>query len=467
MKKFSLRKAAPTNEDTELTYNGINETNNVIASPPVLPPYQMPTSTRIKYTLYVVFMSVMMFFLGILFTLNMQQHVLSGPLAVVQRPILEASHIPPQAHKQWLDLQESIQNVDHYFYDRDKIDYTKIYYAASQAALQTLNDTYTRFEAPQTASAMTDYLNGHGGAGLGVELRVLQNKITFVDVFPNNPADKAGLKTSDVLVKIEGKDIAQTGDVGKDLQQISTQLQGDLNTKVTMTIQRPSDNNRQLDITITRGNIERPLVESKLLPGNIGYVKLKDSFGDKTADEFTRQTQQLVNEGATKFVLDVRQNGGGYVDAAQKVLGHFLPNGTAFYEKTWDGNGYVQNETQVKPADTLKLYDAPLVVLVDKDSASASEITAGALQGRGRAALIGEQTYGKGVAQYVLPLEDGAASRITYAHWLTPTKVDIGHTGLTPNVPIAFNQTDNDAGRDTQLERAVQFLQSGEKVNQP
>jgi carboxyl-terminal processing protease len=451
LRKFRLIKPAKT-QNTDTTTITPNPTQ-----------FEMPTSLRIKLALYIAFMCIVTFLLGIFLTILMITRPQSGPLALIQRPILAAIHVPPEAQKEWLDLNLSIEDMDRYFYDREKIDHTKIYYAAAQAAMQTVNDTYTFFEQPKVAQALDDNLNGRvAGGGLGVETRVEQDQTVFVDVYPNNPADKAGLKVGDVLLKIDGNDLPHTSDTGKDLEQIGNMLRGDINTKVTITIQRPSENNRVLDITIMRGNIQRPLIETKLLPNSVGYIKIKESFADKTGEEFIKQVQNLVDQGATKFILDVRDNGGGLVETARAILGHFLANGTAFYEKEWNGDKLIQNQTDVTPASTLKLYDQPLVVLVNKNSASASEITAGALQGRKRAVLIGDQTFGKGVAQYVLPLEDGAAARVTYAHWLTPTQIDINHNGLVPDVPIAMDPADGKTGRDTQLERAIQYLQTGQ-----
>lgn len=463
MKNFRFNKAHKAPPSSPVATSLQPDESAVLPEPILVQPYQMPTSLRIKLGFYIFFMCFITFLLGIILTIFLQFHVLSGPLEIIQRPVLALSHIPPEAHKQWLDFNEAVLDADKYFYDRQKIDYTKIYYAAAESALQTLSDDYTFFEPPKFAQQINDQLNGHLGGGIGVEVSLKQHQLTLSDVYPGNPAAKAGLQIGDIILKVNGQDLAHTGDDTKDLNQDSQMLKGDINTPVTLTIQRPSDNNRSFEVVVTRGSIQRPLIETKLLPGNIGYIKVKDAFGEKTPEEFNTQVQQLVNQGASKFVLDVRDNGGGLVEAAKSLLGHFLPNGPAFYENAWNGQKIVQTVSDVTPAQTLKLYNQPLVVLVNKSSASASEITAGALQSRGRATLIGDQTFGKGVAQYVIPLEDGAAARVTYAHWLTPTKQDINHNGLTPNISVPITADDSQAGRDPQLDKAVQFLQNGGK----
>lgn len=437
-----------------------NLVDNASDSPIVVQQYQMPTSVKVKLTLYVIFMCSLTFLLGVFVTVLLITNSFSGPLAAVQAPVLALAHIPADGHAEWLDFNDAVNEVDKYFYDRPKIDHAQMYYAAAEAALQTLSDNYTFFEQPQTAKTIDDQMNGHLGGGIGVEFSIINGKPTISDVYAGDPAEQAGVKIGDVIQKINGQDVANTGDSDKDLNQDGTLMKGDVGTKLTLTLLRPTDNNRVFDVIITRATIQRPAVESKLISGNIGYIKIKDSFGTNTIDEFTKQTQQLVNQGATKFILDVRDNGGGLVEAARSILGHFLPNGTAFYEKSWNGSSISQQTIDITPADSLKLYDAPLVVLVNGNSASASEITAGALQGRNRATLIGEKTFGKGVAQYVVPLNDGSAVRVTYAHWLTPKQQDINHNGLTPNIVVQDTPSDLAAGQDPQLNQAVQYLQS-------
>lgn len=187
-------------------------------------------------------------------------------------------------------------------------------------------------------------------------------------------------------------------------------------------------------------------------------------FGSNTVKEFDQKVKRLTDAGAIGLVLDLRNNGGGLVDTAKDLLARFMNGGVAYYADIPSENEKFRTENVAENKSGLALYDIPLTVLVNKDSASASEITAGALRDRNRAPLIGQRTYGKGVAQYVVPLFDGSTARITFEKWYTPAKIDISKQGLQPNIVVNQTQDDITAGRDPQLDRAVKFLLDKEQI---
>jgi carboxyl-terminal processing protease len=208
-----------------------------------------------------------------------------------------------------------------------------------------------------------------------------------------------------------------------------------------------------LEFDITRAHIVVPSVTSKMLDNNIAKIKII-LFGDNTANDFKEQLGTLMAQNPHAIILDLRNNGGGYVSAAITVASQFISNGVIFYEETADGTRTPNN---AEP-DGLATGSLPMVVLVNQFSASASEIVSGALQDTGRAKLLGVKTYGKGSEQNWIPLSDGSTARITIAKWLTPNGTSIHGTGLTPDITVEMTTEDYQAGRDPQLDAAVQYL---------
>lgn len=406
------------------------------------------------------------FFLGIIFTIYMTTHAFEdGIIKEIQKPILTASGIPAEAHLQWLDLEGALANVDRFFYGRDKIDHKKMVWTAAEAAIHALNDPFTIFRQPEQAQSDRDSLEARRIAGaIGVYPAIRNGQLVFYQLVPGGPAEKAGVRENDVIIKINGSPVVLSGDSGKDLEKLSGQMRGEVGSQVTLTLQRPSDNNRTLDVTITRANVEIPPVITRLLGDNkdVGYISVT-TFGPNTIKQFDDKVAELEKANVTSYVLDLRGNGGGLIDVAQRLIGRFLEGGVAYYRNVPYQNLFNEPQNVINDKDGLKLYNKPLVVLVNGGTASASEITAGALQDRNRAALIGEKTYGKGVAQYVLDLPSKASVRITFEQWLTPNKINLSDTkGIRPNIEVKNSQEDVNAGRDSQLDRAIKFLQNRE-----
>jgi carboxyl-terminal processing protease len=255
------------------------------------------------------------------------------------------------------------------------------------------------------------------------------------------------LQTGDQIIAVDGTDVSG---VDPDLVRL-TKVMGPAGTSVTLTIQRENADT-PFDVTLTRAHIVIPSVTSRMLENNIGYIQVT-IFGDTTVTDFNTQLSQLLANNPAGIILDLRDNGGGYLDAGIAVASQFIDDGVIVYEKYGDG-AQVPHEALSGGLAT----ELPLVVLVNGNSASASEIVAGAIQDAGRGRLVGELTYGKGSVQNWLPLSDEGTARITIAKWLTPTGRTIDKLGLTPDVTVELNQEDVDAGLDPQLDAAIQLL---------
>jgi carboxyl-terminal processing protease len=230
---------------------------------------------------------------------------------------------------------------------------------------------------------------------------------------------------------------------------------GPAGTIVKITVEREGQSGTY-DFEITRATITLPTVAKEMKQGKIGYIRLS-SFSNNSASEFNSALKELLDEGATSLIVDLRANSGGYVTTAVDIISNFLPSETVLIEQWGDGS---QNEYSAKGDPTAP--DTPMVVLVDKGSASASEIMAGALQDYGRAKLIGTTTYGKGLIQNWIPLEkNNGAVRVTIARWLTPKGQQIQGDGLTPDMEVDLTEEDIKAANDVQLQAAIDYLSKG------
>lgn len=454
------------NEQPEINSNSLTDTSVTSQpSPPVAPAappvYTKPATTsadRLNTFLvafrWVVFLFVA-FMAGIFFTIFMQTRSLQNtPLAAVQKPILDWSGIPADAHEQWLVLQQTFRLVDQNFYEQSKVNHKDMIYAAAEAAVGTLGDRFSAFNRPQVAKANDDRITGKF-VGLGITPEIKDGKYYVKRVISNSPVEKAGVKEGDILVAINGNRVP---DPLTDPVAVSDQLRGEVNTKVKVTFRRPSDSNKETEYEMTRQELIAPSVDATLLPGNIVYIEMRQVFGTNTVNEFDQKVGPLAKNNPAGYILDLRSNGGGLPDAAKKLLGRFMDGGVAYYEDAPTQNVHMR-EVNVETSQDVKIYDKPLVILTDGGTASASEITVGALHDRKRATVIGQKTYGKGVAQYVIDLLDKSALRVTFENWFTPNKTNLTQAkGIQPDIEVVPTETQNKLGQDPQLDRAIQYL---------
>jgi carboxyl-terminal processing protease len=330
----------------------------------------------------------------------------------------------------------------HQNYVDQPLDDTKLMQGAIRGMLGSLGDSHTLYMDPsQYTQANTQLAGAYDGIGAWVDAS--GDYLAIVSPMKGSPAEKAGLKPQDKIIKIDGVD--QAGIPG-DL--VIQKVMGKAGTDVTLTILRAGQD--PFDVKVTRAHITVPTVEGKMLGSGVAYVAL-NTFGDNTADDLHNTLKDLMAQNPKGLILDLRNNGGGYLDTAIKVVSEFSDKGVVVYEKYGDGK---LDEHDVIPGGLATKI--PMVVLINEGSASASEITAGALQDDGRAKLVGVTSYGKGSVQNWIGLSNNqGAVAITIAKWLTPLKRTIDHIGLTPDVVAKITKDDYAAGRDPQLDAAI------------
>jgi carboxyl-terminal processing protease len=332
---------------------------------------------------------------------------------------------------------------------RGKMTAHMLAYAAIAGMLNSVHDKYTVFLTPKEYAALNQGLDGGSFAGTGIVIQQdPQTKyIDVSNVVPDGPADKAGVQQDDVITAIDG-----VSTKGLTLEQASAHLRGKAGTQVQLTIERDGKPLAS-PIQITRAEIHQLSVYEKMLPGKIGYVELT-VFGRDTGSELATALDRLQQEGARAIVMDLRDNGGGYLEAALDVSSKFIATGPIVSVESRASNvtTYEAENTAIAPV--------PLAVLVNGHTASASEITSGAIQDSGVGTIIGTRTFGKGVVQEILPLPDGSAIKITDARYLTPHNRDINHLGIAPDIVVDENKGPRygDPMHDAQLQRAMQFL---------
>jgi len=344
---------------------------------------------------------------------------------------------------------ETWQYVHDQYVDQP-VDDTKLMEGAITGMLDSLGDKHTGYMDPDTYKLITAPLDG-SYEGIGASVDTSGDLLTIISAMPGSPAEAVGLKPGDAVIKVNGSDVTKT-----DPNVVLKSVKGPAGTDVTLTIQRV-DTPDPFDVTITRQKIELKSVTSEMKIGNIGYVRIS-TFGETTTAELKAALETLMAHNPKGLILDLRYNSGGYLNTAIEVISQFIPSGVVMYEQEQNGE-----ETTYSAEPGGLATKIPLVVLVNEGSASASEITAGAIQDFGRGTIVGVTTYGKGSVQNWIPLaNDQGAVRITVARWLTPKHRQINDVGLTPDVIIELTQADVDAQNDTQLNKAIEILRQAE-----
>jgi carboxyl-terminal processing protease len=307
------------------------------------------------------------------------------------------------------------------------------------------NDPYTQYFTAKEAQQFDNELN-NTFSGIGAELgKDANDNLVVVAPIKGYPAARAGLKAKDIIASVNGKTTQ-----GMSIDQAVTIIRGKKGTTVKLQIIRDS---KQLDFTITRQDIKLPSVTSKVLDGNIGYIQIS-TFGDDTAE--------LVNKAAAKFqqahvkgvVLDLRGNPGGLLPAAVSVSSQWLPEDTLILQEKKGATVVDQFNSQGEH----RLVGVPTVVLMNSGSASASEITAGALHDNKAAYIIGEKSFGKGVVQQLINFDDGSELKVTVASWYRPNGQNINKKGIKPDKKVVLTDADAQKGSDTQKNAALDYL---------
>lgn len=366
-------------------------------------------------------------------------------------PVIEntpATPSSPQAPSNFDVFWEVLNILNEHFYG-DVPQGDEITYAAIRGLLKALNDPYTSFMDPKTAKIFSSDMSGTF-EGIGARVEQAENGgVRLVHVFPGSPAEKAGLKDGDIIIKVDGEDIT-----GLTLLEQVMKIRGPAGSEVVLTIIREGERD-PIDVTVVRGRIEIPIVEYRM-EGEYAYIKFME-FNALGVQKVRDAYEELAKNNPKGLILDIRNNPGGFLHVAIGVTSLFLPDGKVVLIERWkDGREKVYKSDGGGIAK-----DIPMVVLVNRGSASASEILAGALQDHGRATIIGERTLGKGSVQQPFTLSDGSELRVTIAHWLTPNGREIHGYGIDPDIPVEVTKEDVTAGRDPVLERALEYLESG------
>jgi len=312
--------------------------------------------------------------------------------------------------------------------------------------MESLGYPYATYLDPAQFREQNSPLEGEY-TGIGAWVDTSGEFLVIISPMPNSPAEDVGIKPGDVVLKIDNQDITDL-----DPSLVLRKILGPADTQVLITITREGEPDL-LEFKITRAVIPIPSVESELINDHIGYIRLY-TFGDNSYGEFSLAVTQLLEQGSDNLIFDLRNNTGGYVDSAIDITSIFLKEKVVLIEE-W-GDKTTKDYMTTKDPITL---DTPLYILVNEGTASASEITAGALQDHNRAILIGTTTFGKGLIQNWIPLDgENGAVRISIAHWLTPNGRQIQDLGLSPDIEIEFTEDDYYDGVDTQLEKAIEII---------
>ena len=316
---------------------------------------------------------------------------------------------------------------------------------AISGMLAATGDKHTSYMNPEQFAQANAEMSGEEYTGIGAWVNTTGEYIEVVSPMKNSPAEKAGLKAKDIVIAINGEDMTGTpGDLA--LQKIL----GPAGEPVTLTIRRGED---ILEFTIVREKITVPAVEYEMLEGDIAYIAL-NTFNELATDQVRAALKELLAQNPKGLIFDLRNNGGGFLVTAIEITSEFVSKGIVMYEEYGDGSRESYN---AQPGGLAT--EIPLVVLINEGTASASEITAGAIQDYGRGTLIGVTSYGKGSVQNWIPLRTEAGGvRITIARWPTPNGNQINEVGLTPDIEVPYTQEDVDADRDPQLDAAINFL---------
>ncbi|RGO04363.1 MULTISPECIES: S41 family peptidase [Megamonas] len=325
-----------------------------------------------------------------------------------------------------------------YVNDTDDV---KLIDGAIDGMVKSLNDPHSNYLSPKMYKTLMEQTEG-SFAGIGVVMGMdNEQKIHIVGIMENSPGQKAGLQEGDEILAVDGVPVTQMA-----FDEVATHVRGQAGTDVVLTIMR--DNANQ-DITITRDNIKLKTVGHKMLDNNIGYIQIV-SFSEDTANEFNEAYNDLKNQGMKALVLDLRNNPGGLLTTCVEIAKKLVPKGEIVSIVDKQGN----KETY---SSSLEAPEYPLVVLINKNSASASEILSGAIQDTKAGTIIGNTSYGKGSVQTILPMFEDDAVKLTIAKYYTPSGRSIDGTGITPDIEINL---DENATSDTQLDKALEILKA-------
>jgi carboxyl-terminal processing protease len=337
-------------------------------------------------------------------------------------------------------------DIVHDEYVDQPVDDMALMQGAIRGMMQALGDEHSSYMDPKTFEDANAGLAGEY-EGIGAWVDTTSDYLTVISPIPGSPAEEVGLKPGDKIIAIDGEDMT-----GIDAELVRQKVLGPAGSTVVLTIAREGEP-EALDFSITREKIVVKSASGEMLEDGIGYVQIT-TFGDKTTPELRATLKDLMAQNPRGLVIDLRNNGGGYLQTSVEVASEFIGEGVILYEQYGDGE-----RTTYQALKNGQATEIPLVVLINEGTASASEIVAGAIQDYERGKLVGMTSYGKGSVQNWVPLSDNqGAVRVTIAKWLTPDERTIHAEGLQPDVLVEITDEDREAERDPQLDKAIQVL---------
>lgn len=356
---------------------------------------------------------------------------------------LLGSNIGVQVQTDQLDtssLQEVYRKLNAKF-DGD-LESDKLIEYASRGMVQATGDDYTQYFSAQEAEELRNDLSGNIGGGIGAELGKRNERVTVIRPLVDSPAARSGVQAGDVILGVNDKSVNK-----QSVDEVVKQIRGEVGTTVKLTVERDGE---PKEISVTREKIVAPDVETKLVKDNTIGVMTVSRFDKDTGSKVRSAAEDFKKRGVEGVVLDLRGNGGGFLDAGVEVAGVWLNDEVVVSERR---GGEVVEE--LRSGKNPVLGDMPTVVLINAGSASASEIVAGALSDHGKATIVGEQSFGKGSVQELIDLTNGDSLKVTVARWYTPKGKNITKEGIKPNKEVELTKDDLNASRDPQLDAAV------------
>ncbi|KHD37728.1 peptidase S41 [Clostridium acetobutylicum] len=357
------------------------------------------------------------------------------------------------------DTYDTVQKFSKLFSVRDqlykyydgKISDSVLLDGALKGMTSSLKDPYTVYMDKSETKSFNSEIQGQQYVGLGMEVQAKDNKVIVSTVFDNSPAEKAGMKSGDVIVKVNGTDAVST-----DLEKTVSMIKGKEGTSVTLTLYRSTKGN--FDITAKRQKVAIDTVSGEMLSNEIGYMQVS-MFDENTGNNFNKKIDELKQQGMKGLILDLRSNPGGLLSACIQVTSNFVTKDKVIVSTIDKYNS--KEEYKSKGGNYIGL---PLVVLVDGNTASASEIFSGAIRDYKLGTLIGEKTFGKGVVQAPFDLNDGTQLKITISKYYTPNGENIHHKGIKPDVEVKYPDTlkdkPYDRNSDPQFQKALEQIKS-------
>ncbi len=333
------------------------------------------------------------------------------------------------------------------YVDKEELNSQEMLWGAISGLAGSLKDPYTVFFPPEEKKIFESEVKGNF-EGVGMEIGMRNNALTVIAPLKNTPAYRAGLKAGDKILKIN-----DTLTSNLTVEEAIRLIRGPKGTEVKLLISR-EDEKEPMEIAVIREVINIPTLETEIKPGNIFVIKLYN-FSENSPLVFRNALREMIESKSDKLVIDLRNNPGGYLEAAVDMASWFLPMGKVVAREK-----FASGEEEFYRSRGYDVFgdNFRMAILINQGSASASEILAGALKEYGRAVLVGEKTFGKGSVQELVPVTDSTSLKITIASWLTPNGQSISKEGLEPDFEVKFSKEDNEAGRDPQMEKATQFL---------